>query len=271
MTTYGERKRGCTAMGSSVDRMEDELRALSLVEARRAGERLYAEIAARGLVVAGTSARELSDRIRDLGAALLGPRRIAPVPRPSDPPDAAGAAAPAVPVPVGLPRWVVRSGPDTVTIDGGAPAADRPIAESDVVCVDLGRLLGAYEGGFARTFVLGANPARLALLRDLPAVHAAGREAYRRDPGLTGRGLYEVVAARAAEAGWELGGPHVGHLVGEPAYGGGPEGAYLWPENDGPLRCRDGAGRRAHWVLDVHLVARDGGFGGVHRDLLDLV
>lgn len=35
-------------------------------------------------------------------------------------------------------------------------------------------------------------------------------------------------------------------------------------------RLRDRAGRACHWILEIHLIDRERGFGGFHEELLDL-
>ena len=74
----------------------------------------------------------------------------------------------------------------------------------------------------------------------------------------------------AAEAGWELGGWHAGHLVGEFPHeriDGADVESYVAPANDTPLRRTDKAGRVCHWILEIHLVDRERGFGGFYEKL----
>ncbi len=44
----------------------------------------------------------------------------------------------------------------------------------------------------------------------------------------------------------------------------------MTPDNDTPLRRSDRAGWRTHWILEIHLVDEQRGFGGFHEQLLDL-
>ncbi|GAB7105522.1 hypothetical protein JCM4814A_38360 [Streptomyces phaeofaciens JCM 4814] len=46
--------------------------------------------------------------------------------------------------------------------------------------------------------------------------------------------------------------------------------SYIAPANDTPLRRTDMAGRRCHWILEIHLVDRERGFGGFCEELLTL-
>ena len=103
--------------------------------------------------------------------------------------------------------------------------------------------------------------------------YKAGRRFFRSDPEITGRRLYAEVERLAAAAGWELGGWHAGHLVGEFPHewiDGADVESYITPANGTPLLRTDRAGRTCHWILEVHLVDRERGFGGFYEELLTL-
>jgi hypothetical protein len=46
--------------------------------------------------------------------------------------------------------------------------------------------------------------------------------------------------------------------------------AHIAPGNDTPLRRTDRTGKLCHWILEIHLVDQERGFGGFHEELLDL-
>jgi len=46
--------------------------------------------------------------------------------------------------------------------------------------------------------------------------------------------------------------------------------SHIVPANDRPLRRTDGTGQPLHWILEIHLVDRERGFGGFYEELLDL-
>ncbi|MFJ1866483.1 M24 family metallopeptidase [Streptomyces sp. NPDC088097] len=229
------------------DRMDEQLRALGLVEAQRKAEALFAEVEARGIVAPGAGEREVSDRVRDLANEMFGTTK----------------------------HWhkrIVRSGPHTLFPYRENPP-DRLIGEDDIAFADFGPIFEEYEADFGRTFVLGGDPHKLRLRDDLPEVFAAGREAFRADPGITGAQLHAEMARLAAGAGWTLGGWHAGHLVGEfphESIEGAHEDSYVTPANNTPLRRTDRAGRRCHWILEVHLTDPERGYGGFYEQLLDL-
>ncbi|MFC8826655.1 M24 family metallopeptidase [Streptomyces sp. NPDC057137] len=228
--------------------MNDETtRAARLLDAQAKAADLFAEIESRGLVAPGVGEQQVSDRIRDLANELFGPTR----------------------------HWhkrIVRSGPNTLHPYRENPP-DRAIGQDDIAFADFGPIFEEWEADFGRTFVLGDDPVKHRLRDDLPEVFAAGRRAFDADPDITGARLYAEVARLAAERGWELGGWHAGHPVGEFPHekiDGADIESYIAPGNETPLRRTDRVGRACHWILEIHLVDREHGFGGFYEELLDL-
>ncbi|MFR9806748.1 M24 family metallopeptidase [Pseudonocardia sp. RS010] len=227
--------------------VDEEARARNLVEAERKALHLFEEVERRGLIAPGESERALSDRVRDLGAELFGTDR----------------------------HWhkrVVRSGPNTLLPYKENPP-DRSIGADDIVFLDLGPIFADWEADFGRTFVLGDDPVKHRLRDDLPRLFAAGRDHFEAHPGISGAELYAHVVGLAEQAGWEFGGAHSGHLVGEFPHewiDGERIESYIAPGSDHPMRRTDPSGRRCHWILEVHLVDRERGFGGFFEQLLTL-
>ncbi|MFB7663677.1 M24 family metallopeptidase [Kitasatospora sp. NPDC056138] len=225
----------------------EDRRAEGLVAAQEKAVALFAEVEARGLVAPGAGEREVSDRIRDLANEMFGTTK----------------------------HWhkrIIRSGPNTLAPYKDNPP-DRIIGADDVAFADFGPIFEEYEADFGRTYVFGDDPDKHRLLHDLPRIFDAGRAAFAADPDITGRRLYTEVERLAAEAGWTIGIWHTGHLVGEFPHetnDGAKAESYIAPENDTPLRRTDRTGRRCHWILELHLVDRERGFGGFYEQLLDL-
>ncbi|HEY4006810.1 MAG TPA: M24 family metallopeptidase [Pseudonocardia sp.] len=228
-------------------RVEEEPRARSLLAAERKAEELFDEIVARGLIAPGRLESQVSDEVRDLGAELFGTSR----------------------------HWhkrVVRSGPNTLEPYRENPP-DRAIEADDIVFLDFGPVFAEWEADFGRTYVLGDDEHKLRLRDDLRTVWRAGREYFEQQPDITGAQLYGHVVELSRAAGWDFGGPHSGHLVGEFPHeliDGDRIHSYIAPGNPHPMRRLDPLGRRCHWILEVHLVDRERAIGGFFEQLLDL-
>ena len=225
----------------------EQERAAALLAAQDKAEQLFDEVTRRGLIAPGVAESQVSNRVRDLAAEQFGTRR----------------------------HWhkrIVRSGPNTMHPYRENPP-DRELTDDDIVFLDFGPIFAEWEADFGRTYVLGDDPVKHRLRDDLPRIFDAGRAHFEASPAITGAQLYAHVCALAAEAGWEFGGPHSGHLVGEFPHelvDGERIESYIAPGNTTPMRRLDRAGRRCHWILEVHLVDRERRIGGFHEQLLTL-
>jgi Xaa-Pro aminopeptidase len=226
---------------------DEPTRAARLLDAQAKAALLFTEIKERGLVAPGEGERAVSDRVRDLANEMFGTTR----------------------------HWhkrIVRSGPNTLKPYKENPP-DRVIGADDIVFADFGPIFEEYEADFGRTFVLGDDPVKHRLRDDLAKAFAAGRRFFENTPDATGARLYTEVSRLADKAGWELGGWHAGHLVGEfphETIEGAHVESYVTPENDTPMRRTDKTGRACHWILEIHLIDRERGFGGFYEELLTL-
>jgi Xaa-Pro aminopeptidase len=225
----------------------ESTRAERLLDAQAKAVALFAEVDNRSLISAGRSEREVSDAIRDLANEMFGVERF-------------------------WHKRIVRSGPNTLQPYRQNPP-DRMISDDDIVFADFGPIFEEWEADFGRTFVLGDDPVKHRLRDDLARVFAAGRDVFASRPDVTGEELFAEVVRLTREVGWEFGGPHSGHLVGEFPHekiNGDDIASYIAPGSTGPMRRTDAAGQRCHWILEIHLVDYQRGFGGFYEELLDL-
>lgn len=225
---------------------EDE-RARRLVEVEKMAIELFDETGRRGLIEPGATEKQVSDRIRDLGAELFGTDR----------------------------HWhkrVVRSGPNTLQPYTENPP-DRTIGADDIVFCDFGPIFHEWEADVGRTYVLGDDPVKQKLRDDLPHVFDAGRAHFEAHPDISGEQLYRHVCELAEQHGWEFGGKHSGHLVGEFPHewiDGEKIESYITPGSTQAMRRTDPSGRTCHWILEIHLVDRERQIGGFYEQLLTL-
>ena len=167
-------------------------------------------------------------------------------------------------------RRVVRAGPHTRMLFRELPP-DRVIAEDDIVSLDLGVVFGENEADFGRTYVLGNNPEKHRLVRDLAAIFAECRAFYVERRDITGRDLFSRVNAAAAARGWTFGGEHAGHLIGVFPFSTEMRNApanRVRPDNVWPMHAPGPNGAPRHWVLEVHLLDPSSTFGGFYEELL---
>ncbi|SFN75390.1 Metallopeptidase family M24 [Pseudonocardia ammonioxydans] len=227
--------------------LDEDTRAHHLVQAEHQAIALFDEVTRRGLIAPGVSERAVSDRVRDLGAEMFGTDK----------------------------HWhkrIVRAGENTLEPYRENPP-DRRIGEDDIVFVDLGPIFAEWEADVGRTFVLGDDPVKHRLRDDLPRIWEAGRAHFEATPDIGGAELFAHVVGLAEAAGWEFGGPHSGHLVGEFPHefiDGERIESYIAPGSTHPMRRLDPSGRRCHWILEIHLVDRARGIGGFFEQLLTL-
>jgi Xaa-Pro aminopeptidase len=219
----------------------------SLRDAERKAHRLFDEVVARGMIVPGIGERELSDQIRNLADEMFGTRRF-------------------------WHKRIVRAGAHTM-----APYDDNPpdgvVAADDILFLDFGPIFAEWEADFGRTYVLGDDPAKHRLADDLPRIWEAGRAYFAAHQDITGAQLFAHVSGLIADAGWGHATEHAGHLVGEFPHeriNGDELESYIAPQNDNPMRRADAAGHPCHWILEVHLIDGDRGFGGFYEQLLDI-
>lgn len=165
---------------------------------------------------------------------------------------------------------VVRAGPNTLCV-AGENAPERVVGHDDIVFLDLGPVFGDWEADVGRSYVVGDNAEKMRLVADLEIVFEAVRSRFLADATMTGAGLYAVAMEEAAQRGWRFGGKIAGHLVGKFPHARSPagrDGGRVSPSNDRPMRDLDALGRTRHWILEIHLVAPDGSFGGFYERLL---
>jgi Xaa-Pro aminopeptidase len=227
--------------------VDEGRRVAGLLAAQAKAAQLFDAVEERGLIAAGVSESDASDAIRDLADELLGVKRF-------------------------WHKRIVRAGPNTLMPFRREPP-ERIIGDDDIAFADFGPLFEEWEADFGRTYVVGDDPAKLAIRDALPVVFDAGRRFFDAHPDVTGEELFEHVAGLAQAAGWEFGNVHCGHLVGEYPHErlpGDDVTYYLTPGSIQPLHRADGSGRPCHWILEIHLVDREREIGGFYEELLDL-
>jgi Xaa-Pro aminopeptidase len=222
-------------------------RVTQLLDAQTKATHLFEEVERRGLIAAGQRDRAVSDNIRDLAHELFGVDRY-------------------------WHKRIVRSGPHTMQPYRENPP-DRVIEADDIVFCDFGPVFDGWEADFGRTVVLGDDPVKHRLYHDLPVLFDAGRRFFHDHADITGAEFFAQILTLIGAAGWSHCGAHAGHLVGEFPHeriSGDETEHYITAGNMEPMRRPDRTGRQRHWILEIHLVDQEHGFGGFYEQLLDL-
>jgi len=120
---------------------EDSDRLAALITAERRADALFAAIEAEGLIAPGRTERMVDEGIYALAERSFGVTKH-------------------------WHRRIVRAGPNALCISSEHPPV-RKIAEDDCVFLDLGPVFGEWEADVGRTYVFGADPAKLRLPGDL--------------------------------------------------------------------------------------------------------
>lgn len=166
-------------------------------------------------------------------------------------------------------KRIVRAGANTVCIYTDDPPV-RTIAEDDLVYLDLGPVIAAWEADLGRTYVFGDDPRKRALVADLPRLFDAVQAYAHARPDITCDELYAAAQRIAAEAGWLFGGAIAGHtIVGAFPHPPVPRKHRLIERGNTTRLCDpDENGDARHWILEIHLVDRARTFGGFYERLL---
>lgn len=167
-------------------------------------------------------------------------------------------------------KRLVRAGVNTLCVFSDNPP-ERVIEANDTVYLDLGPVFEAWEADVGRSYAVGEDPARHALVAALPEVFEEIRAQALADPDSTGAALYDFAVQRAEARGYIFGGNIAGHIVGEFPHARWPDAKdtqRIAAANDTRLSDPDGFGRPRFWIIEVHLLAADRSYGGFYERLL---
>jgi Xaa-Pro dipeptidase len=223
----------------------ESVRIAGLLEAQNKAQKLFDEVAGKGIIHPGQWETEINEEIYLLARQLYGIDKY-------------------------WHKRIVRAGPNTLKpYDENPP--DLQIANDDIVFLDFGPVFEEWEADFGRTYVVGSDAAKLKLCRDIEEGFAKAKKYFHQRPDITASELYGYAEQLAVEAGWEYGGPIAGHLIGQFPHeriAGDKVSLYVHPENHLRMRDLDEHGRARHWILEIHFIDRPRQIGGFYEELL---
>jgi Xaa-Pro dipeptidase len=223
----------------------EDSRAAALLQAQEKANELFHAVESKGLIRPNIPESKLNQEIYDLANEMYG-------------------------ISTYWHKRIVRAGRNTLApYDENPP--DLTLGEDDILFLDLGPVFEEWEADIGKTYALGSDARKQALVAELPRQFEKVQAHYRADPNITGAALYEFAQNSAVAAGWRFGGRVAGHIVSEFAHAmipGDKDLNRIGPNNPRPMSDPDGLDRPRHWILEIHLVDPAGAFGGFYERLL---
>ena len=217
-----------------------------LTHAQNISIRLFNAIEESNLIVAGKSEKQLNAEVCDLALKEFGIKD----------------------------HWhkkIVRSGKNTLAIYPDNPP-DRIIGKDDIVFIDLGPIVDDYEADIGRTYVVGNDPLKLKLKRDVESAWYEIQQWYRQQTELKASVFFQYAADKAKEMGWDFGGQIAGHIVGkfphEQPFDPKSLELDIHPDNHNDIFLRDASGNERHWILELQFIDKKNEIGGYFEQLL---
>ena len=231
---------------NSIKQSEEQI-AAGLIDAQQKADALFVAVNEKNLIRPGQTEMQINEAVYALAQQTYGITRY-------------------------WHKRIVRAGRNTLEpYDENPP--DLTVQEDDIVFLDLGPVFEEWEADFGRTYVVGTDPLKEKLCRDIKEAFAKGKRYFEEHPDITCAELYGYALQLAREAGWEYGGPIAGHLLGVFPHEKIPNDKitlYVHPENPRRMRTLDADGRKRHWILEIHFVDRARQIGGFYEELMTL-
>jgi Xaa-Pro aminopeptidase len=216
-----------------------------LMEAEVKATQLFRTIEDRKLIVAGKSEKQLNTEIFNLAFELFGIEKY-------------------------WHKRIVRAGENTLRpYDDNPP--DLILQEDDILFLDFGPVFEDWEADFGRTYVIGDNPFKLKLKKDIETAWYETKEWFDKQTKLTGAEFHDYILQVTKRYGYDYGGQLAGHLIGQfPHEKLEPQnyGLYVHPGNHNDMFLPDADGNQRHWILEIHFIDRERQIGGFFEQLL---
>ena len=168
-------------------------------------------------------------------------------------------------------KKIVRSGINTLAIYPDNPP-NRVIHKDDILFIDLGPIVEGYEADIGRTYVVGKDPNKLKLKRDVESAWYEIREWYQQQTKLKASDLFNYAVLKAKRFGWEFGGEIAGHIVGKYPHEQPEDPKSLeldiHPDNHDNIFLLDADGNPRHWILELQFIDKENEIGGYFEQLL---
>lgn len=224
--------------------MDEAKQALFLSEQK--AKELFQTIEDRGLIIAGKTEKGLCDEILQIAKDEFGVEK----------------------------HWgkkIVRTGINTLAPYMADPE-DLTIEQDDIVFFDFHPVFEGWEADLGRTYVLGSDPLKLKIKKDVELAWHEANAWYFKQDRLTGAAYFNYVTGLAKSYGYEFGNAIAGHIVGRYPHEQPDDPNDLCldihPENHTDILQPDKHGNKRHWMLELHFVDRKNNIGAFFEQLL---
>ena len=168
-------------------------------------------------------------------------------------------------------KKIVRAGINTLQPFIADPP-DRIIQTDDIVFFDFHPIFDGWEADLGRTYVVGNDPRKLKITRDIEAAWQEANDWYFRQTALTGAQFFDYVISLTKRYGYEFGNAIAGHIVGKHPHEqpDDPNDMCLdvHPDNHTDIFQLNKAGNKRHWILELQFVDRQHNIGAFFEQLL---
>jgi Xaa-Pro aminopeptidase len=224
--------------------MNEVLQQLFLSEQK--AKQLFKTIEERGLIVSGKSEKLLSDEIVQIAREDFGTET----------------------------HWgkkIVRTGINTLQPYVADPP-DLVIQDGDILFFDFHPVFEGWEADLGRTYVLGNDPLKHKIKKDIEQAWHEGNAWYFKQTKLTGAEFFKYAVDLAGRYGYEFGNAIAGHILGKFPHEQPDDPNDLCldvhPDNHTDILQLDKNGNKRHWILELHFVDRKNQIGAFFEQLL---
>ena len=217
-----------------------------LILAEHTAKDLFNTVAARGLIIPGKSEATLCDEIVQIAREDFGIEN----------------------------HWhkkIVRTGINTLQPFIANPP-DLVIQKDDIVFFDFHPIYQGWEADLGRTYVLGNDPLKLKIKKDIEAAWHEANAWYFKQNDLTGAAYFNYVTDLTKRYGYEFGNAIAGHIIGYYPHEQPDDPTDLCldvhPDNHADILQLDKYGNKRHWILELHFVDRVNNTGAFFEQLL---
>lgn len=217
-----------------------------LLRSQQKAIELFKLVEDRGLIVHGKSEKQLSDEIVQIAKDVFGTG-------------------------VHWGKKIVRTGINTLQPYVSDPP-DLVIQKGDILFFDFHPVFDNWEADLGRTYVLGDDPLKQKIKKDVEAAWHEGNAWYAEQSRLTGAEFFNYASELARSYGYEFGNAIAGHIIGRFPHEQPDDPNDLCldahPDNHADILQTDRQGNKRHWMLELHFVDRENNIGAFFEQLL---